>query len=284
MQTSRDAPILIAECWLDGCFSAGAEVRKLCPAVYVHPTVVEVICTHDTLKEAILSLARHAAIDRIDFKHEVIPDNFGGRAILGSGPTSTSPAASRVLSSISVENSTIAVIDSGIDMNNCLFYDSNITSSPWIGSRVVASYQVQSCENCGRCCIPGISPPNCRNELNTCGNYKDEAAHGTHVCGTIAGQGPSPVDYANGIANGSKIFFQDVENVLNDSFCFKPSSCGFGGFSDLLTHFELARTGGACVGISSCCALHFCLLFFKHAALELKVCFFSHRLKVYTLE
>jgi hypothetical protein len=52
--------------------------------------------------------------------------------------------------------------------------------------------------------------------------------------------------YANGIANGSRLFFQDIENYLNDSSCFKPGSCRFNGFTDLFNLFAPALAAGAC--------------------------------------
>jgi hypothetical protein len=236
---------LVAECWLEGCLSASQALASLCASVYLHPTLVEAVCASSALAAAVALLSAHVAIDHVDFKLTTIASNFGGRAILGLGVNASSPASSRVLNEISVVDSVIAVADSGLDVHNCFFYDANITEPPFNNSRVVKFYEVQSCERCGKCCIPGISPPGCNNSMNTCGNYKDESSHGTHVCGTVAGQGPASVEYANGIANGSKIYFQDIENILNNSQCFKPDSCSFAAPTDLINLFAPALSAGA---------------------------------------
>jgi hypothetical protein len=166
-------PSLIAECWLEGCLHAAAQVKKVCPAVYVHATLVEAVCSASAFRDAVSVLARHIAVDHVDVKHAVTTANFGGRAIISSGVNASTTPPFRVLSSINVSDSIIAVADSGIDMNNCFFYDPNITEAPWNNSRVVKFYEVQPCHNCGQCCVPGISPPTCSNDDNACGNYKD---------------------------------------------------------------------------------------------------------------
>ena len=244
-QAARDVEVLVAECWIDGCFSAALAARKICPGVYVHPTVIEVVCPAASLAGAVAALVQHVAVDHVDVKHAVTTTNFGGRTIISAGPDAIPSSPTRILSSISMANSVIGLADSGVDMNNCMFYDSNATASPWNNSRVVKYYDIQPCANCGKCCVPGISAPTCSNEVNACGNYRDESAHGTHVCGTIAGQGPAPVDYANGVANGSKIFFSDIENFLNDSACYKPGECGFSGFADAINLYSPALAAGA---------------------------------------
>jgi subtilisin family serine protease len=240
---------LVAECWLDGCLGAATALKHICSNVYLHPTLIEAVCVVHAMRTAVSVLAAHVAVDHVDVKHVVATSNFGGRAILGAGINATSPSFSKVLSSISVSNSIIAVADSGVDLNNCFFYDNNVTQRPFAGGRVVHTYEVQPCERCGKCCISGISGPSCTNVTNSCGNYIDESAHGTHVCGTVAGQGHASVEYANGIANGSKIYFQDIENILDNSQCFKPDSCGFGGITDLWNLFTPAREAGACVAL-----------------------------------
>jgi hypothetical protein len=174
---------IVAECWFyDGCVAAAAAVRHVCADVYLHPTLVEVHCPPHTLDEAAAVLSQHIAVDHIEVKSVAAFTNFGGRAIIGAGTTSSTPKASRVLSTINVTSSIIAVADSGIDMNNCFFYDANVTSAPWNSSRVVESYNALPCEFCGRCC-GSQSGPACTNASNTCGNYIDESAHGTHVAG-----------------------------------------------------------------------------------------------------
>ena len=245
---------MIAHCWFDGCGTAAVLVKATCPDVYVHPSLVEVLCPDDQLHQAVSILSQHIGIDFVELKEKMYPNNFGGRAILGPGVDATTPAASRVLSNIDVSNSVIAVADSGIDVNNCFFYDANAVK-PWNNSRVVKSYVVQPCENCGNCCN-SRSPSSCSNSINTCGNFLDQSGHGTHVCGTVAGAGPSSVQYANGIASGAKIFFQDIENYLNASQCWLPPPFDCSGLNpptDLANLFSPALQAGACV---------FCLHFY----------------------
>jgi subtilisin family serine protease len=213
---------VIAECWYDGCAAAASAVKSVCPDVYQHPTLVEVHCPAHSLHGAVSVLSEHVGVDHVDIKPVVQFSNFGSRAILGTGPSATSPNQSLVLSRIDVSNSIIGVADSGIDMNNCFFYDDS-SSSPWQNSRVVHTYEVQPCSKCGRCCSSN-SGPQCSNELNTCGNFKDENGHGTHVAGTIAGSGPGSVTYGDGIAAGAKIFFQDTLNIVNASVCYSSNA------------------------------------------------------------
>lgn len=215
---------IVAECWYDGCAEAAAAVRALCSDVYVHPTLVEAHCASEVLASAAAALSEHIGVDHIDIKSVTTFANFGGRAIIGTGSDASTPQASRVLSSINVSGSLIAVADTGIDMNNCFFYDSRANVAPWNNSRVVQSYNVMPCEICGRCC-GRQSGPNCTNASNTCGNFIDESAHGTHVSGTVAGVGPDHVSYGNGIAAGAKLFFQDFENFANDTVCYAPGMC-----------------------------------------------------------
>jgi subtilisin family serine protease len=157
-----------------------------------------------------------------------------------------------VLSGIDVSDSIIAVADTGIDMNNCFFYDDAVSMPPYNNSRVVQSYTVFPCEVCGRCC-GSQSGANCSNSTNACGDYIDQTAHGTHVVGTIAGAGPGNVTYGNGISNGAKIFFQDFEKLLNDSQCYAPGMCsrGISRPTDLFNLFSPAYQAGARVHSNS---------------------------------
>ena len=128
---------LIAECWYDGCAAAAAAVVPLCADVYLHPTLVEAHCPSHALVEAAAVLSQHIGVDHVDVKSVATVTNFGGRAIIGAGTAASTPDASRVLSGINVTDSVIAVADTGIDMNNCFFYDANISRAPWNSSRVV---------------------------------------------------------------------------------------------------------------------------------------------------
>lgn len=243
---------IVSECWYDGCEGAAAAVKELCPEVYVHPTLVEAHCPAGAIHAASEKLSRHIAVDHVDVKSISAVANFGGRAIIGSGANASTPDASRVLSGINVSGSIIAVADTGIDMNNCFFYDDAVSMPPYNNSRVVQSYTVFPCEVCGRCC-GSQSGANCSNATNACGDYIDQTAHGTHVVGTIAGAGPGNVTYGNGISSGAKIFFQDFEKLLNDSQCYAPGMCsrGISRPTDLFNLFSPAYQAGARVHSNS---------------------------------
>jgi subtilisin family serine protease len=243
---------LVADCWFDGCGSAAAVVRPACPVVYIHPTMVEVHCPHHALHAAVSILSAHVAVDHVDLKVHAGNQNFGGRAIIGNGPDSATPESSLVLSRINVSGSIIAVADTGIDMNNCFFYDAT-SSKPWNNSRVLHSYTTFPCHVCGRCCTVQ-SGPNCTDAANSCGNFIDQDGHGTHVAGTVAGAGPDPVAYGNGIASGAKIFFQDFNNIVDVSKCYSSNdnACARNSIpTDLLDLFKPAYEAGARVHSNS---------------------------------
>lgn len=249
--SSSDYTTIIAQCWYDACGAAAASVKAVCPDVYVHPSLIEVSCPSEDLQRALLLLTQHPGIDHVDVKERVGHKNFGGRQTLGVGPSATPTSSSLFLSSISVTNSIIAVADTGIDMSNCFFYDSAVPSFPWTNSRVVSQYTFQDCTLCGRCCYAG-SPSGCTNSANACGNQHDQNGHGTHVAGTIAGSGPGSVSYANGIAAGAKIFFQDIENKLPNNQCFHEGACGgLYPSSDMINLFTPALQAGAFVHSNS---------------------------------
>ncbi len=246
---------VIAECWYDGCAAAASAVRSVCPDVYEHPTLVEVHCSSQSLDVAVSVLSEHVGVDHVDIKPVYQSFNFGGSAVLGTGSSATSPKESLVLSRINVNNSIIAVADSGIDTNNCFFYDA-LSSNPRHNSRVVHDFVINSCLLCGTCCSSN-SGEHCSNDLNACGNFLDQSGHGTHVAGTVAGSGPDTVAYGNGIASGAKIFFQDIQNVVNLSVCYSPdqSRCSdkksFRPPTDLLHLFGPAYNAGARVHTNS---------------------------------
>jgi subtilisin family serine protease len=245
---------VVAECWFDGCEAAAEAARSACPDVYLHLTLIEVHCNAAALPAAVSLLSRHVAVDHVDVKHATQLFNAGGRSIIGNGPRNSNLSRpSLVLSSINVSSSIIAVADSGIDLNNCFFYD-NSSAAPANNSRVVLHYSVQPCDMCGRCCTR-LSPPGCSNQTNACGNRIDQSGHGTHVVGTIAGVGPRQVAYGDGIAAGAKIFFQDIENILPTASCFRhdlPACSGaLSAPTDLYNLFAPAFTAGARVHSNS---------------------------------
>ena len=245
---------VVAECWFDGCEAAAEAARAACPDVYLHLTLIEVHCSVGALPAAVSLLSRHVAVDHVDVKHAAHLFNAGGRSIIGNGPSNTNLSRpSLLLSSINVTSSIIAVADSGIDLNNCFFYD-NSSAAPGNNSRVVLEYAVQPCDMCGRCCSSS-SPPGCSNLTNACGNYVDQSGHGTHVVGTIAGVGPRQVAYGDGIAAGAKIFFQDIENIVPNASCFRQDlpvcSGSLSAPTDLYNLFAPAFAAGARVHSNS---------------------------------
>ena len=105
---------IIAECWYNGCAAAASAVRSVCPDVYEHPTLVEVHCSSQFLGVAVSVLSEHVGVDHVDIKPVSASFNFGGKTIIGSGLSATSPTQSLVLSRINVSDSIIAVADTGI--------------------------------------------------------------------------------------------------------------------------------------------------------------------------
>jgi hypothetical protein len=218
---------LIVQCWFDACGTAAQRVQIVCPDVYVHPGLVEVVCPADVLERAVSLLSDLVGVEHVDIKQRMEHKNFAGSAIVGTGPLATSISQSKVLTNIDVSGSVIGVADTGINMNNCYFYDSTKNVYPYANSRVVALYSFQPCAVCGRCCA-SWSPAGCTNAANACGNQLDEHGHGTHVAGTIAGNAGNtlPISLGNGISSGAKLFFQDIENYQPDDKCYYAGYCG----------------------------------------------------------
>jgi hypothetical protein len=198
---SNPAITLMAQCWFDSCGTAALNVQPFCSDVYVHAGLIEVQCSVDMVTKAVTLLADQIGIEHIDVKEIMETKNFAGRAILGTGPLATDPSQSLVLSHIDMSNAVIGVADTGINMNNCFFYDGGKIGN----SRVVLDYTYLPGSMCGRQ-VP-------------CGNMLDEQGHGTHVAGTVCGNaGPNAAaSVGNGIAVGAKVFFQDIhsENILS---------------------------------------------------------------------
>ena len=86
--------------------------------------------------------------------------NFAGKSIIGSGPDATSPDQSLAPMRIPMDNSVVAVTDTGLDQTNCFFYGS---------SRVVHTYWFQGpdqCSQCGGCARNGIAAIGCGNGVD----------------------------------------------------------------------------------------------------------------------
>jgi hypothetical protein len=198
---SNPAVTLMVQCWYDSCGTAAVNVQPLCGDVYVHAGVIEVLCAADMVAKAVTLLADQIGVEHIEIKEIMETKNFAGRAILGTGPLASSPSQSLVLSNIDVSQSVIGVSDTGINMNNCFFYDNGKIAN----SRVVHDYNFLPGSMCGRT-VP-------------CGNMLDEQGHGTHVAGTVCGNAGTnaAAEAGNGIAVGAKVFFTDIhnENVLS---------------------------------------------------------------------
>ncbi len=235
---------LIVQCWYDACGAAAVDLKPLCPVVYVQAQIIEAHCASDVVARAVALLASLVGIEHLEIKQPTETKNFAGSAILGTGPSASSPADSLVLSKIDVSTSLIGVADSGINMNNCFFYDNDKLSN----SRVVSQYTFNPCTMCGRCCT-GSSPAGCSDTVNACGNLLDQSTHGTHVCGTIAGSSSvSAVSAGNGIAAKAQLFFQDVENYLPDTTCFRAGGCGGLAIPSQISNlFDPTYIAGACV-------------------------------------
>ncbi len=268
---SDGSPIvdLIVQCWYDACGAAAVEIKPLCPVVYVHAQIIEVQCAAHVLARAVALLGSLVGIEHVEIKQLMETKNFAGRAILGSGPSASSPAQSRVLSTIDVSSSLIGVADTGINMNSCFFYDNGKINN----SRVVSQYSFLPCSMCGRCCTD-LSPSGCSNDINACGNLIDENSHGTHVSGTIAGSSSaSDVSAGNGISQGAKLYFQDILNALNVSSCYRSDSgknycAGLGTPSQLGNLFDPAYSAGVCAALPSPCTCASCFMRASCSALE----------------
>ncbi len=195
-RSSDSNPIvtLLAQCLYDSCGTAATSVQPLCGDVYVHAGVIEVLCAADMVSRAVALLADQVGVEHVDIKEVMATSNFAGRAIVGTGPLATSPSQSRVLTNIDVSSSIIGVADTGINMNNCFFFDNGKIT----GSRVVHDYTFLPGAQCGR--------------ADVCGNMVDENAHGTHVAGTVAGDARTnaAASAGNGVAVGAKVYFQDM--------------------------------------------------------------------------
>lgn len=152
-------------------------------------------CNRDTEKAVLEQLSNRHEVLWIQQKHDVTPCNRWSRGICQTGQSSNSPIQS---TSFNGTSEIVGIIDTGIDMKNCYFYDPdhsvpyNVVNND---HRKVVTYIV---------------------DTNYGDYFENSPAHGTHVAGTCAGV--SQLDYGDladydGQFHSAKIAFYDAQRV-----------------------------------------------------------------------
>ena len=170
------------------------------------------------------------------------------RSLQSGSPSGPTPLHDRGLHG---EGQIIAIVDTGLDINNCFFaeYDGRLppfnTGSPAGGldwenvdltrRKVVAYNFLYSCDQ-----YPG--KPGC-DTPGQLGSY-DNQGHGTHAAGAAVGDKGAPVahDYGDSVAPAAKLIVQDGGYVGGD-FCTQFP--GVGCPAELTPIFEQAYKQGA---------------------------------------
>ncbi|KNC51787.1 uncharacterized protein AMSG_12105 [Thecamonas trahens ATCC 50062] len=133
------------------------------------------------------ALARDAAVQHIEFAPVFALRNKFARGITQSGTAGQTPITAAGLDGA---GEVVGVADSGLDYDNCMFYDSSV-SQPGPSHRKIIAYEV----------APG-------NDMTD-----DVNGHGTHVVGSVAGataSSSSPVADWAGQAPAAKVYFTDI--------------------------------------------------------------------------
>jgi hypothetical protein len=258
------APLsFIAHCFPGaGCAAAARNITEAMSscAVYLHYSCIEVQCSSVGSARATSDwLTRSPGVHWLQLKPVYFPRNYAGRSIIGTGSSQMAASfSSHVFDAIRLQpsSSIIAVADSGLDRKNCFFCNSNSECSADASTpsgRNVHKYWYMgpsSCSFCGRC----GSVSRGSQSSQACGNDIDQIGHGTHVCGTIAGESltlttPS-TQRQNGIAAGASLFFQDIHNQQSKASCLAAglqAGCGDGLSppTDLFNLFKPAYDAGA---------------------------------------
>lgn len=122
-------------------------------------------------------------------------------------------------------NQVVAVSDTGLDVNNCYFWDkSNSATSTYRTNNYASSLEVNEADNYYPFSSRSSSNPTIDTSkrkvvlYNSYVNNQDSSTgHGTHVCGTIAGHKSidgitETIGFANGVAMNAKIAMIDIGN------------------------------------------------------------------------
>jgi hypothetical protein len=96
---------------------------------YLHANILEIHCLSSDAAAVMAAAASSAGVYWIEPKTAVSTRNWSGKSIIGTGRgqafAAGQPNPSKVFSTVSLQNSTIGVADSGLSINNCYFCSLN---------------------------------------------------------------------------------------------------------------------------------------------------------------